>query len=65
MARIAGVNIPTGKRVPVALTYITGIGPSKAREIIEATGIDASRRMITDKVLIKGGLTVTPLTLIV
>ena len=45
MARIAGVNIPTGKRVPVALTYITGIGPSKAREIIEATGIDASRRI--------------------
>ena len=45
MARIAGVNIPTGKRVPVALTYITGIGPSKAREIIEAPGIDASRRI--------------------
>jgi|TARA_R110000850_G_scaffold3094_10_gene14589 small subunit ribosomal protein S13 len=45
LARIAGVNIPTGKRVPVALTYITGIGPSKAREIIEATGIDASRRI--------------------
>ena len=45
MARIAGVNIPTGKRVPVALTYITGIGPSKAREIIEATGIDGTRRV--------------------
>lgn len=45
MARIAGVNIPTGKRVPVALTYITGIGPSKAREIVEATGIDAARRV--------------------
>ncbi|MCK0165954.1 30S ribosomal protein S13 [Jannaschia sp. S6380] len=45
MARIAGVNIPTGKRVPVALTYITGIGPSKAKEIIEAVGIDGGRRV--------------------
>ena len=45
MARIAGVNIPTGKRVPVALTYITGIGPSKAREIIDAVGIDGKRRV--------------------
>ena len=45
MARIAGVNIPTGKRVPVALTYITGIGASKAREIVEAVGIDGDRRV--------------------
>jgi small subunit ribosomal protein S13 len=45
LARIAGVNIPTGKRVPVALTYITGIGPSKAREIVEAVGIDGARRV--------------------
>lgn len=45
MARIAGVNIPTGKRVPIALTYITGIGPSKAKEIIDAVGIDATRRI--------------------
>ncbi|MGI3210697.1 30S ribosomal protein S13 [Roseovarius tibetensis] len=45
MARIAGVNIPTHKRVPVALTYITGIGPSSARAICEATGIDQSRRV--------------------
>ena len=36
MARIAGVNIPTGKRVPIALTYITGIGPSIANQIIAA-----------------------------
>ena len=43
LARIAGVNIPTGKRVPVALTYITGIGAAKAREIVEAVGIDADR----------------------
>ena len=33
MARIAGVNIPTQKRVVIALTYITGIGPAKAKEI--------------------------------
>ena len=35
MARIAGVNIPTNKRVHIALTYIHGIGPNKAREICE------------------------------
>ena len=45
MARISGVNIPTGKRVPIALTYITGIGHSTAKTICEAVGIDASRRV--------------------
>ena len=45
MARISGVNIPTHKRVPIALTYIHGIGPSVAREICEATGIDQNRRI--------------------
>ncbi len=45
MARIAGVNIPTGKRVPIALTYITGIGPDIARKICEATKIDTARRI--------------------
>ena len=45
MARIAGVNIPTAKRVPIALTYITGIGNAKAREICEATKIDVTRRV--------------------
>jgi len=45
LARISGVNIPTGKRVPIALTYITGIGASKAKEIIDAVGIDATRRV--------------------
>ncbi len=45
MARIAGVNIPTGKRVPVALTYIHGIGPSTAAQICAEVGIDASRRV--------------------
>jgi small subunit ribosomal protein S13 len=45
VARIAGVNIPTAKRVPIALTYITGIGTTSAQAICEAVGIDASRRV--------------------
>ncbi|MDG4650241.1 30S ribosomal protein S13 [Roseibacterium sp. SDUM158017] len=45
MARIAGVNIPTAKRVPIALTYITGIGRTTAREICDAVGIDQTRRV--------------------
>ena len=45
MARIAGVNIPTAKRVPIALTYITGIGHTSAKSICEALGIEASRRV--------------------
>jgi small subunit ribosomal protein S13 len=45
LARIAGVNIPTAKRVEVALTYIHGIGPAKAKEIIKKVGIDSARRV--------------------
>ncbi|PKP74858.1 MAG: 30S ribosomal protein S13 [Alphaproteobacteria bacterium HGW-Alphaproteobacteria-6] len=45
MARIAGVNIPTGKRVPIALTYIHGIGADTARKICEAVKIEESRRV--------------------
>ena len=45
MARIAGVNIPTGKRVPIALQYIHGIGPDVARKICEAAKIDGARRV--------------------
>ncbi|HUF87384.1 MAG TPA: 30S ribosomal protein S13 [Thermohalobaculum sp.] len=45
MARIAGVNIPTNKRVPIALTYIYGIGPSVAKRICEAAGVAESRRV--------------------
>src|SRR4051795_6047572 len=44
MARIAGVNIPTGKRVEIALTYIHGIGRTKAREITAKLGIEPQRR---------------------
>ena len=51
MARIAGVNIPTNKRVIVALTYIHGIGPTTARKIADKLGIDPSRRVqdLTDQ----------------
>ena len=45
MARIAGVNIPTNKRVVIALRYIHGIGPKCANEIIEKAGIPAERRV--------------------
>ncbi len=45
MARIAGVNIPTNKRVHIALTYIHGIGNATARQICEATGIAEERRV--------------------
>ena len=45
MARIAGVNIPTGKRVPIALTYIHGIGHTAAGQICEAVGIAPNRRV--------------------
>ena len=45
MARIAGVNIPTNKRVPIALTYITGIGKASAETICENVNIDRSRRV--------------------
>ena len=45
MARIAGVNIPTGKRVDIALTYIYGIGRTKAKQIREKAGLNSERRV--------------------
>ena len=45
MARIAGVNIPTNKRVIIALTYIHGIGRNNAVEITDKLGIDHTRRV--------------------
>ena len=42
MARIAGVNIPDHKRVEVGLTYIYGIGKSRAVEILESANVDGS-----------------------
>jgi small subunit ribosomal protein S13 len=47
LARIAGVNIPTNKRVLIALTYIHGIGRAKAVEICEKVGLTAERRVNT------------------
>jgi small subunit ribosomal protein S13 len=45
VARIAGVNIPTQKRVVVALTYIHGIGPTTAAKLCSQVGIPAERRV--------------------
>ena len=45
MARIAGVNIPTNKRVVIALTYIHGIGPAAAKEICSSVKVEDARRV--------------------
>ncbi len=45
MARIAGTNLPTNKRVVIALRYIFGSGPTNAVEICERVSIDAKRRV--------------------
>jgi small subunit ribosomal protein S13 len=45
LARIAGVNIPTNKRVVIALQYIHGIGSTKADEIMQKVGLPAERRV--------------------
>ena len=45
MARISGVNIPTGKRVEISLTYIFGIGRTKARRICAMVGVPPERRV--------------------
>jgi small subunit ribosomal protein S13 len=51
VARIAGVNIPTNKRVLIALQYIHGIGPKSAQDIISKVGIEDARRVnqLTDQ----------------
>lgn len=55
MARIAGVNIPTNKRVEIALRYIFGIGPTNAVEICKKVGIPSAKRVhqLTDAELLK------------
>ena len=55
MARIAGVNIPTNKRVTISLRYIYGIGPAKAQEICEALNIPDDRRVnqLTDEEILR------------
>ena len=55
MARIAGVNIPTNKRVIIALTYIHGIGRTTAVEIADKLGIDHKVRVqdLTDEEVLR------------
>lgn len=45
MARLVGVDLPRDKRIEVGLTYIYGIGPTTAKQIIAATGVDPSTRV--------------------
>ena len=55
MARIAGVNIPTNKKVLIGLTYIYGIGQQIAEKIVESVKIDPSKRVneLTDNEILK------------
>ncbi len=45
MARIAGIDLPREKRVEVGLTYVYGIGPTRARQILEKTGVNPDTRV--------------------
>ena len=55
MARIAGVNIPTNKRVLISLRYIYGIGPKNAKDIVDQLGIAEERRVnqLTDEEVLR------------
>jgi small subunit ribosomal protein S13 len=55
MARIAGVDLPRDKRVDVALRYIYGIGPSRARAIVTGTDLDGGRKIrdLTDEEVVR------------
>lgn len=55
MARISGVDLPKNKRMEVALTYIHGIGKSRARKVLEAAGVsyDLKSDELTDDVIVK------------
>ena len=55
MARLVGVDLPREKRVEIALTYIYGIGRTRAKESLAATGIDPNLRAkdLTDEQLVK------------
>lgn len=55
MARIAGTNLPLNKRVVVGLTYVHGLGHSRAKEILDVTGVDPDRRVgdLTDDEIVK------------
>ena len=45
MARISGIDLPRDKRIEVALTYIYGIGPARAAEVLTKTGINPDTRV--------------------
>ena len=55
MARLAGVDLPRDKRMEVALTYIYGVGPTRAKQTLEATGIspDLRARDLSDDDIVK------------
>jgi len=55
VARIAGVNIPTNKRVAISLRYIYGIGPKNAKDIVDSLGIPEERRVnqLTDEEVLR------------
>lgn len=55
MARLAGVDLPKEKRIEVALTYIYGIGRTRAKQTLQNTGVDANARVhtLTDDQLVK------------
>jgi small subunit ribosomal protein S13 len=55
MARLAGVDLPREKRLVIAITYISGVGPTRAKETLEATGIspDLRTRDLSDEDLVK------------
>jgi small subunit ribosomal protein S13 len=47
MARIVGVDLPRDKRVEIGLTYIFGMGRSRAQQALAATGVDPNTRVAT------------------
>jgi small subunit ribosomal protein S13 len=55
MARLAGVDLPRDKRLEVALTYIYGVGPTRAKQALEATGLspDLRARDLSDEDIVK------------
>ncbi|TLP95749.1 30S ribosomal protein S13 [Nesterenkonia salmonea] len=54
MARLAGVDIPREKRTVIALTYIYGVGRTRAEQVVEVTGVDGNTRVkdLTDEQLV-------------
>jgi small subunit ribosomal protein S13 len=55
MARLVGVDLPNEKRLEIALTYIFGVGKTRAKETLDATGVDPDKRArdLTDDELVR------------